>query len=161
MSELIVVGFDTEQAADEVLLELSKDNEVGYKVNLEYAAVVIRKADGQVLIRHTHPLNLSHAFHGSFWGLLIGTLLLNPIAGVITGGVAGAMAGTLKHIVIADSFIKSLGEKAQPGTSLIFYLEHEATPGTVLHELKKFDGKVIQTSFGFADEKKLREALMN
>lgn len=158
MSELIVVGFDNENTADEVLLDLNK-SENGYKINLEYAAVVIRKADGQILIRHTYPLNFSHAFQGSFWGLLIGTLLLHPIAGVIAGGVAGTMAGTLKHIGIDDEFIKSLGEKAKPGTSILFYLEHEASPGTILHELKKYDGRVLQTSFGFADEQKLRDAL--
>lgn len=99
------------------------------------------------------------AAHGSFWGLLIGTLLLNPLAGVIVGGVLGGSAGSLVHIGIEDDFIKSLGEKAQPGNSILFVLEREATPGTVFHDLKKFDGRVLQTSFGFASEEKLKEAL--
>lgn len=159
MSELIAVGFDKETSADEALLEISK-NKTGHQINLEYAAVLIRKEDGQILIRHTYPLNFSHTVQGSFWGLLIGTLLLNPIAGLIGGGVAGVMAGSLKHIGIDDTFIRSLGEKVQPGTSILFVVEHEATPGTVLHELKEFKGKVLRTSFDFASEEKLRKALM-
>lgn len=159
MSELITVGFDKETGADEALLEISK-KETGFRLNLEYAAVLIRKEDGQILIRHTYPLNFSHTVQGSFWGLLIGTLLLNPIAGLIGGGVAGSLAGSLKHIGIDDSFIKSLGENVQPGTSILFIVEHEATPGTILQELKKFNGKVLRTSFGFSSEQKLREALM-
>lgn len=158
MSELYVVGFDDELTADKVLTELSK-HKAGSRGNLEYAAVLIRKEDGQIMIRHTYPLDFSHTFHGSFWGLLIGTLLLNPIAGIVSGGVAGTMVGTLKHLGVDDNFIKSLGEKAQPGTSMLFVIEREATPGTVLHELIKYHGKILRTSFSFANEEKLRNAL--
>lgn len=158
MSELIVVGFEDEFKADEVLLELLR-SETGYRIKLEDAAVVIRKADGQILIRHAHPLVAALGAHGTFWGLLIGTLLLNPLAGVIVGGAVGTMAGSLNHIGIEDSFIESLGEQARPGTSILFILEREASPYSVFHDLKKFDGKVLRTSFGYAGERKLREAL--
>ena len=86
MSELIVVGFSGEHKADELLLELMK-SEHDYRVNLEDAAVVIRKADGQVMVKHAHPLVYAMTAKGSFWGLLLGVLLLNPLAGVIAGGV--------------------------------------------------------------------------
>ena len=42
------------------------------------------------------------AAHGSFWGLLIGTLPFNPLAGVIGGWVLGGSAGSLVHIGIED-----------------------------------------------------------
>ena len=158
MNELIVVGFDDEFKADEVLLDLYRQ-ESGYKVNLEDAAVVIRKPDGQILVKHAHPLNASMTAHGSFWGLLVGMLLLNPLAGVVVGGTTGAVVGALQHVGIEDSFIKALGAKAQPGTSILFVLEREASPSSVLHQLKKYDGKVLRTSFGYASEQKLRDAL--
>lgn len=158
MSKLIVVGFDDEFKADEALLELNR-SEKGYRINLEDAAIVIRKADGQILIKHAHPLVAALGAHGSFWGLLIGTLLLNPLAGVIVGGAVGAAAGSLHHIGIDDSFIEALGEKAKPGSSILFILEREASPYSAYHDLKKFDGKVLQTTFGYAGEKKLQEAL--
>jgi len=158
MSELIVVGFSDENKADELLLELMK-GEHSYRINLEDAAVVIRQADGQIMVKNAHPLISAMAAHGSFWGLLLGTLLLNPLAGVIAGGVVGAAVGSLKHIGIADDFIQELGKSAQPGSSLLFIMEHEATPSTAYHELKKYDGKVLRTSLGFAGEETLRKAL--
>lgn len=158
MSELVVVGFDDELQADEVLLELYR-KETGYRLNLEDAAVVIRKADGQILIKHAHPLVAALGAHGSFWGLLIGALLLNPLAGLLAGGAIGAVAGSLQHIGIEDAFIKSLGEQAQPGTSILFILERETSPYLIYHDLIKYDGRVLRTSFGYAGERKLREAL--
>jgi uncharacterized membrane protein len=158
MSHLIVLGFEDEHKADEVLLDLMRNEKI-YKINMEDAAVVVRKVDGQLLVKHTHPLTTAMAARGSFWGLLIGILLLNPLAGVIAGGAVGATVGALEHIGIEDEFIKDLGKKTQPGSSLLFILEHEATPSTVYHEMKKYDAKVIKTTFGYASEQMLREAL--
>ena len=158
MSELIVVGFDNEFRADEVLLELTR-RQNGYRINHEDAAVVVRKGDGQLLIKHPHPLTAAMSAHGSFWGLLVGALLLNPLAGVLIGGTVGAVVGSLRHLGIEDSFIKSLGEKAQPGTSILFIMEHEATPGEILQELENFNGKLLRTSFGYASEEQLRASL--
>jgi len=56
MSDLIVVGFDKEFKADEVLLELYR-GESGGPINLEDAAVVITKANGQ-------PLRTSFGYAG-------------------------------------------------------------------------------------------------
>jgi len=158
MSELIVVAFDDEFKAEEVLLDLTRRQQ-GYQLNQEDAAVVIRKADGQLLIRHSHPLTAAMGAHGTFWGLLLGILLLNPLAGVIVGGAVGAAAGSLQHAGIEDSFIKELGAKAQPGTSILFILDREATPSSALQELEKFNGRVLRTSFGYAGEQMLRDAL--
>jgi uncharacterized membrane protein len=158
MSNLIVLGFDDENKADEVLLELLRNEKI-YKINMEDAAIVVRKDDGQMLVKHAHPLVTAMAARGSFWGLLVGMLLLNPLAGVVAGGAIGAAVGSLEHVGIEDDFIKDLGQKAQPGGSILFIMEHEATPSSVFHELKKFDAKVLKTTFGYASEQKLRQAL--
>ena len=158
MSELIVVAFDDEFKADAVLADLVR-RQTGYQVNQEDAAVVIRKADGQLLIRHTHPLIAAMGAHGTFWGLLLGILLLNPLAGIIIGGAVGVAAGSLQHAGIDDAFIKALGGKAKPGTSMLFILDRQATPSTALQELERFDGQVLRTSFGYSGEQLLREAL--
>lgn len=158
MSELIVLGFDNENRADEVLLELLHKEKI-YKINIEDAAVVIRQADGKALIKHAHPLADAIAARGSFLGLLVGMLLLNPLAGVIAGGAVGAVVGSLRHIGIEDDFIKATGEKARPSHSILFIMEREAIPSVVYQELKKYDLKVLKTSFGYANEQMLREAL--
>jgi uncharacterized membrane protein len=158
MSELIVVAFDDEFKADEVLLDLTRRQE-GYQISQEDAAVVIRKVDGQLLIRHVHPLTAAMGAHGTFWGLLLGILLLNPLAGIIIGGTVGAAAGSLRHAGIDDAFIKELGASARPGTSILFILDRQATPSSALRDLERFDGRVLRTSFGYAGEERLREAL--
>jgi len=158
MSQLIVAGFNDEFKADEVLLELLR-NEQGYRINVEDAAVAIRRSDGQILVKQAHVLVSAMASHGSFWGLLVGLLLLNPLAGVVVGGAIGAAIGSLKHIGIEDEFIKELGQKAQPGHSILFVIEHEGSSSSVLNVLKKYDADILETSLGFANEDKLRKAL--
>lgn len=158
MSQLIVVGFKDEFRADEVLLELLR-NEQGYQINVEDAAVAVRKPDGEILVKHAHTLVSTTAAHGSFWGLLIGVLLLNPLAGVVVGGAIGAAVGSLKYIGIEDEFIKELGQKAQPGHSILFVIEHEATASSILQALKNYDGDVLKTSFDFGSEDKLRKTI--
>lgn len=158
MSELIVMGFDDEFRADEVLLDLTRRQD-GYRINQEDAAVVVRKADGDLLIRHSHSLITAMSAHGSFWGMLIGALLLNPLAGVLIGGAVGAVTGSLRGIGIEDAFVKAVGATLRPGTSVLFVMEHEATPASVLQELEKYEGKLLQTTFDFESEEQLRSAL--
>jgi uncharacterized membrane protein len=46
MSELIVAGFNGEFTADEVLLDLLKMKQI-HLIDLDYAVVVCRRADGR------------------------------------------------------------------------------------------------------------------
>ena len=96
---------------------------------------------------------------GSFWGLLIGFLFLNPLAGAAVGAGAGALSGKLADIGINDKFMKDLGETFTPGTSALFVLVRKATPDKVLDGLKGFKGKIIQTSLTKDKEEDLRKVL--
>lgn len=92
MSELIVAGFRGEYTADEVLLDLMKLEQV-HLVDIEDAAVAARKKDGSVKIRHTNVLVRADAAIGSGVGLVLGTMLLNPLMCTLIGGVVGAAVG--------------------------------------------------------------------
>ena len=96
---------------------------------------------------------------GSFWGLLIGFLFLNPLAGAAVGAGAGALSGKLADIGINDKFMKDLGETFTPATSALFVLVRKATPDKVLEGLKGFKGKIIQTSLTKDKEEELRKVL--
>ena len=158
MSELIVISFDTPHKADEVLNKLNR-MEKEHLVDLEDAAVVIRRKDGKLKLKQSHNIVASGAVGGGFWGALIGTLFLNPLAGVLVGSATGAVAGALTDIGINDDFIKDLGNNLQPGTSALFVLVRNATPDKVLSELRDVHGKVLQTSLSYDEEEKLRNAL--
>ena len=96
---------------------------------------------------------------GSFWGMLIGFLFLNPLAGAAVGAGAGALSGKFADIGINDAFMKDLAETFTPGTSALFVLVRKSTPDKVLDGLKGFKGKVLQTSLTKDKEEELRKVL--
>lgn len=158
MSELIVVAYDSEDKANQVrakLLEMSKE----YLVELEDAVVAVKKPDGKVKLQQMMNLTAGGALSGGFWGLLIGTIFLNPLLGAVVGAGAGAATGALSDIGIQDSFMKELASTFQPGTSLLFVLVKKATTDKVEERLRGMGGKVIKTSLTHEDEDKLQKAL--
>ena len=98
MSDLVVIGFDDEYKADEVLVTLARlENE--YLIDLADSAVVIRRKDGRVKIRQTHNLTGAGARGGAFWGALFGLLFAGPLGALVVGGTGagvGAATGKLK-----------------------------------------------------------------
>jgi uncharacterized membrane protein len=65
------------------------------------------------------------------WGTLVGLLFLNPLAGLVTGAAvgagAGALSGALSDYGIDDDFIRSLGERIEPGACALFVLVRSVT----------------------------------
>ena len=157
MSDLIVIGFPDEFKADEVLLDLRK-MEREYLIDLEDAAIVVKKKDGKVKIKQTQELVTGGALSGGFWGLLIGLMFFEPILGIL-GAAVGALSGALTDIGIDDNFIQELGNTIEPGTSAIFVLVRKSTPDKVLDDLSKFEGKVPRTSLSREDEAQLQAVL--
>lgn len=158
MSDLIVVGFNDEFKADEVLLNLAKLQRE-HLIDLEDAVIVVRNQKGKVKIKQSQELVASGALTGGLWGALIGFIFLNPLLGWAAGASAGALSGALTDIGINDDFIKEIGNTIEPGTSALFVLVLKATPDKVLAELSHFGGKVLQTSLSKEDEAKLQAAL--
>ena len=166
MAELVVIGFDTQQEADRVLTELRR-LEQEYLLDLEDAVVAIRLPDGKVQLKQS--INLvgagaaSGALSGGFWGMLLGLLFLNPLAGFAVGGLAGAGAGALSGSAIDyginDDFIRSLAATLKPDTSALFVLVRKAQPEKVLAELSRFKGHVLRTSLSPEQEARLKAAL--
>ena len=157
MSDLIVIGFPDKFKADEVLLDLRK-LEREYLIDLEDAAIVVRKKDGRVNIKQTQELVTAGALSGGFWGLLIGLMFFEPMLGIL-GAAVGALSGALTDIGIDDNFIQELGNTIEPGTSAIFVLVRKSTPDKVLDDLSKFEGKVLRTSLSHEDEAQLQAVL--
>jgi len=158
MSNLVVVGFDDESTAFAMrneLIKMQKD----YLLEMEDVVVVTKDQKNKVKLHQTLNLTASGAVGGSFWGMLIGFLFLNPLAGAAIGAGAGALSGKLSDIGINDKFMKGLGETFTPGTSALFVLVRKSTPDKVLDRLKGFKGKVLQTSLTKDREEELRKVL--
>lgn len=121
--------------------------------------VVTKDEKSKVKLHQAVNLTAAGAASGSFWGLLMGMVFLNPLLGVVAGAGVGAIGGKFTDIGIDDKFMKELGETFQPGSSGLFVLVRNATPDKVLEALKGFGGKVLKTSLTADKEETLREAL--
>jgi len=111
MSDLVVIGFEDEQKAFELRAELVKLQKE-YLIEMEDVVVVTKDDKGKVKLHQATNLTAAGAVGGSFWGMLIGMIFLNPLVGAAVGAGAGALAGKFKDLGISDikqtsCFIKS------------------------------------------------------
>lgn len=158
MSELIVIGFDTEQKAEEIrdrLLSLQKT----HIIRLEDAVIATRREKGRIKLNQIVSPATSGALAGGFWGLLIGALFLMPHIGLLVGATGGGLAGALTDVGVDDDFMREVGDVLQPGSAALFLLVRQMTEDKVIDELKGVGGKVLRTSLDRSREQQLREAL--
>jgi uncharacterized membrane protein len=166
MADLVVVAYDGEDTADQVLNKL-RQLQKEYLIDLEDAVVAVRDKNGKVRIKQAVPLVKLGAASGAAWGglfgLLVGVVLLNPllgwVAGLALGAGAGALSGALADYGINDDFIKELGKTLDRGKSAMFMLVRRVNADKALPELAKFGGKIIKTSLTNEQEAQLRKAL--
>ncbi len=158
MSDLVVIVYPSQEKAEEVrkrLFELQKE----YLIKLADAVIATKSPDGQVHLHQIVNTTAAGAVSGSFWGLLIGVLFLNPILGVAIGAASGALGGALADFGINDQFMKQLSESIQPGSAALFVLIKEMTSDKVLDQIKGYGGVVLKTSLNDEREQALRDAL--
>lgn len=166
MSDLIVIGFDSTEEADRVLVKLNGLKKE-YLIDLEDAVVVVRDEAGKVHLKQSLNLTAigatSGLLSGSIWGGLVGLLFLNPLAGFAIGGAigagTGALSGSLADYGIDDNFIKSLGETIPNNSSALFVLIRKVQPEKVMAEFEGLRGRVLKTSLSPDQEQKLQAAL--
>lgn len=158
MSDLIVIVYPNEAKAEEVrqrLIGLQKE----YIIKLGDAVIATKTEAGAVKLNQLVNTTAAGAVSGSFWGLLIGVLFLNPLIGLAAGAASGALGGALTDVGINDAFMKELSASIQPGDAALFVLAHEMTADKVLKEIKGFGGVVLKTSLDETKEQVLRDAL--
>jgi uncharacterized membrane protein len=166
MSQLVVLGFDGINAADEVLNKV-RALRVQHLIDLEDAVVVERDAEGKVNLKQAVNLTrmgaASGGLSGAFWGTLVGLLFLNPLAGMAIGaGVgagSGALAGSVMDFGVNDDFVKKLAETIPNNSSALFVLVRDVTMDKVVDEIRPWNPRVLNTSLTGEQEAKLVEAL--
>ncbi len=158
MSDLVVIVYPSEEKAEEVrkrLFELQKE----YLIKLGDAVIAVKSPDGHVKLNQIVNTTAAGAVSGSFWGLLIGMIFLNPLLGAAFGAAGGALGGALTDAGINDNFMKQLAETIHPGDAALFVLIQDMTADKVLAEIKGFGGVVLKTSLDETKEQALRDAL--
>lgn len=158
MSSLIVIVYPNEAKAEEVrqrLIGLQKE----YIIKLGDAVIATKTEAGTIKLNQLVNTTAAGAVSGSFWGLLIGVLFLNPLIGLAVGATSGALGGALTDVGINDQFMRDLSASIQPGDAALFVLAHEMTGDKVLKEIQAFGGVVLKTSLDETKEQVLRDAL--
>ena len=166
MADLIVLGFLSKEAAEEVF-ELGLSLQQQELVDLEDAALAWRDDKGRLRIQQALPTTAagaaSGAAGGALWGTLLGLLFLNPLAGFAVGTAAGAaggaVSGSLTDLGINDELIRQIGEQLQPGKAALFALVRRSTPDKVTEALKRYSPKVLYTNLSRDREEELVKAL--
>lgn len=166
MSDLVVIGFENTQKAEEVLWRLRALKRQNL-IDLYDAVVVVRDEEGEIHLKQS--INLAHydastgLLSGGLLGTFVGMLFLNPAAGFLIGTMvgagAGALSGALSDYGIPDDFITSLGETIPPNSSALFILARKVDPEKVLAELSDVKGKVLRTTLSPDQERRFREVL--
>lgn len=158
VSNLIAIVYPTEAKAEEVrrrLFELQNE----YLIKIGDAVIATKTESGKVKLNQIMNTTAAGAVSGSFWGLLIGVLFLNPLLGVAVGAASGAIGGALTDVGINDAFMKNLSASLRPGNGALFFLVQEMTADKVLKEIEGFGGVVLRTSLDETKEQTLRDAL--
>ncbi|WP_375309745.1 DUF1269 domain-containing protein [Bradyrhizobium sp. A5] len=158
MSDLVAIVYPSEDKAEDVrqrLFRLQKE----YLITIGDAVIAVKTESGSIKLNQLVNTTAAGAISGSFWGLLIGVLFLNPIVGVALGAASGALGGALSDFGINDAFMKELSASIQPGNAVLFVLVKNMTADKVLKEIKDARGVVLKTSLDETKEKILRDAL--
>ncbi|MCP4360471.1 MAG: DUF1269 domain-containing protein [Chloroflexi bacterium] len=157
--DMIVIAFDTEDKADEVLHSIKSAQKGGF-INLEDTVVVRKDADGKVHSRNAVDKTTKEGVAvGGLIGLFLGFLFAGPIGAMLVGGVGGGVVGALMGKGVDNKFIKDVSEAIQPNTSALFLVVRSAQADVALAALRQYEGKIIQSSLPEDVEESLERAL--
>ncbi|HEY2522310.1 MAG TPA: DUF1269 domain-containing protein [Streptosporangiaceae bacterium] len=161
MSDLIVIGYPDEDTAERAWRELTQLQR-DYLVDLDDAAIIRRDRNGKLHV--TTPAHHAVAWgtlSGMFWGVVLGLLLLGPLAPVVgvAGGIVGAAMGAGTDLGIKDDFRQRVQELVQPGTSALLVIARKVTTDRFVEALRPYGGTVLKTSLPHDAEQQLMKAL--
>ncbi len=157
MSELMVLGFDNEAAADQFGLKL-QGMQAQMIVQLDDASEVVRDADGKPHVKSGDHMVGVGAMGGAFWGMLFGLLFFMPFLGMAIGAGMGALFGKAGKTGIQQEVLKQMGDAVGPGQAGWFLLIRQVTEDKFLKEIEGTNARVVRTNLTEEQEKQLKEA---
>ena len=157
MSELMVLGFENEAAADAFGLKLAQMQK-DMIVQLQDAAEVVRDPDGKPHVKHDAHLVGAGAMGGAFWGMLFGLLFFVPFLGLAIGAGMGALFGKLGKTGIDQQVLQQMGDAIPAGQAGWFILIGQMTEDKFLAQVQGTNARVVRTNLTEEQEKQLKHA---
>jgi uncharacterized membrane protein len=159
MSDLVVITFPNETDGPAALAAL-RDAQKHSGLALRDVAVVVKDASGKINTHNeTDSTTIAGGVGGGVIGLLLG-LVFFPIGGLIIGATVGALIGKSLHHNVDPQMVKDVTNDLTPGTSAVFALV-DANPAALVGTVRRFQGKVYQSTLDEETESQLEEALKN
>jgi len=157
MSQIVVIGFDTESQAQDALKSLRQLEHQG-QISFEDTAVVTHHADGKIDVKNEAS---STTEAGAAIGAVLGgvVMIAFPVAGIALGALAGAGIGASVGSGIDGKFVDDVKASLPAGRSALFLQVKSANRGAAIQTIRKYHGEVIQTSLDEETEELLRDAL--
>jgi len=165
MAELIVVGFKNEMFRAAEALNMLKDMNNTWIVDLQDAVAVYRDYDGKLRVDQSYQMTTGEgAGWGGLFGGLIGAILAAPFTGgasaagavIAAGSLSGvALGGTLGAIDaeswkegygISEEFVDRVSTMLQPRDSALFVLARTTNPDAIADAFRGFGGTVLRTT---------------
>jgi uncharacterized membrane protein len=157
MSELMVLGFENEAAAEEfgvTLAQMQKD----MIVQLQDAAMVVRDEDGKPHVKHDNHLVGAGAMGGAFWGMLFGLIFLMPFLGLAIGAGMGALFGKLGKTGLDKGVLEQMGDAVPPGKAGWFLLIGQMTEDKFLGAVAGTKATLVRSNLTHDQEEQLKQA---
>jgi len=157
MSELMVLGFENEAAAEEfgtTLAQMQKD----MIVQLQDAAMVVRDEDGKPHVKHDNHLVGAGALGGAFWGMLFGLIFLMPFLGLAIGAGLGALFGKMGKTGIQREVLEQMGDAVPPGKAGWFLIINQVTEDKFMAAVQGTNAKLVRSNLTAEQEEQLKHA---
>ena len=157
MSQLVVLGFDTEDQALDALRSLRRLESDG-RISFEDNAVVSHGLDGKFQVKNEAS---STTETGAVVGAMLGGLLfvVFPLAGIALGAGAGAGIGAMLGNGVDGKFVDEVKDSLPAGKSALFLVIKDAVADATIPALRQYHGEVIQTTLDTDTEHALRDAM--
>ena len=130
MATFVAIGYPDQTTAEDARKTV-QHLEAELIIQADQVAAIARDLDGKYHVTTTHggASTGGGAAWGGFWGLLFGILFFVPFVGLALGAGMGALFGHLGEKGIDKQFQEQVRDHVKPGTSALFMVVEQVTPG--------------------------------
>jgi uncharacterized membrane protein len=177
MAELLVVGFRKDMYRASEALNMLKEMNNSWVVDLNDAVAVYRDYSGKLRVDQSYQMTTGEgAAFGGLFGGLIGALLAAPftggasaaaaltagsLSGVALGATIGAIdASTWKDVYgISEDFVQRISALVRPGDSAVFALVRVVNPELIADAFSGYGGTVLRTTLSDVQRARVEDTL--
>ena len=145
MSDLVVLGFGAESTAQVALDAIDLLESEGL-ITLEDLALVTRRENGHIDVKHAHHRVAIGAAAGAVAGVVVGAMAAIPVFGLAVGAAAGAALNKLGHIGVDERMVERMAGELPPGAGHVLMMVDGADDPKVVERLAPYEPHLVVTT---------------